>query len=381
MPLDSQLPYYRQVFNSPIQGSIAINCHFQAFGKFSQIGAFLRVAPPRKDAHTPGALSSQKLSNEMPRSFSQSLPFHDIRRLCTRLINHLLLSPQRWCARECRLARRIWDIEPLVCHGNAVFSVLVPHAFQLMVLDYWADLVLSVYRQGKDYACCSTFVLISVISLSARYAHDVIDKQCCSNVVFIAFRDSGIHTDNASRFVFTRADINNLNRAKKSDRDLLSIFALDQPPLRNPIVNWFTLHPFKLELRSIIRQRSFKSYWYQIHKKNHYTLTLSELSNSTYRFPPGGLSKLAILTEIERKREKKKEKTHAQNKAKKNSKEDQTRGKWHYPTSGSCVRVLTSINFQWFDPSLGLEVWITMSSPYRLVIRLQVIRVPLAVIV
>ena len=74
-------------------------------------------------------------------------------------------------------------------------------------------------------------------------------------------------------------------------------------------------------------------------------------------------------------------KSHAQKKPKTKKEETKTRGKWHYPTSGSFIRVLTSINFQWFDPSLGLEVWITMSSPYRLVTRLQVIRVPLAVIV
>jgi len=57
-------------------------------------------------------------------------------------------------------------------------------------------------------------------------------------------------TDNALRFVFTRADSDNSNKAEESDRDLLSIFALNQPPLRNPIVNRFTLHPFKLELEA-----------------------------------------------------------------------------------------------------------------------------------
>ena len=55
--------------------------------------------------------------------------------------------------------------------------------------------------------------------------------------------------------------------------------------------------------------------------------------------------------------------------------------KGYYPTSGSFVRVFTSMNFQWCDHPLGLEVCITMSSPYLLVIRVQVPRVSLAVIV
>lgn len=39
-------------------------------------------------------------------------------------------------------------------------------------------------------------------------------------------------------------------------------------------------------------------------KQEMTTLALSELSKSTYRFPPGGLSKLAILTETHAQKNK-----------------------------------------------------------------------------